>query len=282
MATPHADKVRHGGMRGVNHRDSGYAGDDAYFIGGENAMGVADGVGQWREKGIDSGKFSRKLMSSCLQATKSSYGERLSASALLVSAASGVAQSEVQGSSTACIITLDKVKGIAEIANLGDSGVLIGRWNEAKEAARVVFRSPQQEHEFGYPFQLGHHEHADHPATAQTFTAVLEVGDIVLLGTDGLFDNVSDAEILEEAFSIANATEPGAENRPIDAQSSLRLRHLALKIASSLAEMAYLKSMDKRESTPFSRSASEAFDIVYQGGKKDDITVVVGCVAPNS
>ena len=32
----------------------------------------------------------------------------------------------------------------------------------------------------------------------------------------------------------------------------------------------------------FSMSASEAFDIVYRGGKKDDVTVVVGCVAPKS
>ena len=290
MATPHADKVRHGGERGVNHRDLGHAGDDAYFVGGEKAMGVADGVGQWSEKGIDSGEYSRKLMSTCLQATESSYGERQSASALLVSSASGVAQADIQGSSTACILTLDQATGVASIANLGDSGVLIGRWNAEKGTPRVVFRSPQQEHEFGYPFQLGHHEHADHPATAQTFTVVLEAGDIVLLGTDGLFDNLSDADILDEAFKHANESSSGGgvdggeagETRAIDACRSLDLRRLAVKMASSLVEMAYFKSVDKRADTPFSMSASEAFDIVYRGGKKDDVTVVVGCVAPNS
>ena len=56
------------------------------------------------------------------------------------------------------------IPGVASIANLGDSGVLIGRWGDGGVSRsgqklvagpRVVFRSPQQEHEFGYPFQLG-------------------------------------------------------------------------------------------------------------------------------
>jgi len=47
VAVPHADKVRDG-ARGVNKRSFGHAGDDAYFVGGEKAIGVADGVGQVR------------------------------------------------------------------------------------------------------------------------------------------------------------------------------------------------------------------------------------------
>ena len=39
--------------------------------------------------------------------------------------------------------------------------------------------------------------------------------------------------------------------------------------------------MDKNVDTPFSLSASEAFNVVYHGGKKDDITIVVAVVAPN-
>ena len=282
VAVPHADKVRRG-ERGVNRRNLGHAGDDAYFIAGEKAVGLADGVGQWRDKGIDSGEFSRSLMSTCLKYAESSYG-RQSASALLASSASDVSQSGKEGSSTACILTLDQATGVASVANLGDSGVLIGRWSNKKGKPRVVFRSPQQEHEFGYPFQLGHHEHADHPARAQLFSVVLEAGDIIILGTDGLFDNVSDADILEDVFK--HVEQPGdAKKKSIEVGSfgsrkSNELRLLSLKMASGLAELAFSKSVDKRCDTPFSRSASEAFDIIYRGGKKDDITVLVAYVAP--
>ena len=30
----------------------------------------------------------------------------------------------------------------------------------------IKYRSPQQEHQFGYPYQLGHQETADHPQDA--------------------------------------------------------------------------------------------------------------------
>jgi protein phosphatase PTC7 len=111
VALPHADKVRNG-ARGVNKRSFGHAGDDAYFVGGEKAIGVADGVGQWREKGIDSGEFSRALMKASLQYATSSFSERKSASSLLVSAAATVSAEKTLGSSTACVLTLDQSTGM--------------------------------------------------------------------------------------------------------------------------------------------------------------------------
>jgi protein phosphatase PTC7 len=327
VAVPHADKVRDG-ARGVNKRSFGHAGDDAYFVGGEKAIGVADGVGQWREKGIDSGEFSRALMQSCLQSSTSAFSERKSASSLLVSAAASVSSDKTLGSSTACVLTLDQSTGVASIANLGDSGVLIGRWadggvsrsgEKVDAGPRVVFRSPQQEHEFGYPFQLGHHEHADHPSTAQMFDAVLEAGDIVIMGSDGVFDNLTDYELLQDAFEHVHKhhgqqqldEEGGGSDRgsssgggggggnggnggngaatglsgwskyPIRQTSSSTLRKVASDIASSLADKSFWKSVDKSADTPFSMSASEAFDVVYNGGKKDDITIICSVVAPN-
>jgi serine/threonine protein phosphatase PrpC len=38
-------------------------GEDAYFVSSDNTvLGVADGVGGWRESGIDPGDYSRTLM----------------------------------------------------------------------------------------------------------------------------------------------------------------------------------------------------------------------------
>ena len=53
----------------------------------------------------------------------------------------------MQGSATVCILVLEGAR--LHAANLGDSGfwVLRGR--------KVVHRSPQQQHAFNWPFQLG-------------------------------------------------------------------------------------------------------------------------------
>ena len=42
-----------------------------------------------------------------------------------------------------------------------------------------------------------------------------------------------------------------------------------------LARRAFEASVDRHSLTPYSRDATEYFDMVYSGGKKDDITVVV-------
>lgn len=41
------------------------------------------------------------------------------------------------------------------------------------------------------------------------------------------------------------------------------------------AAKAFEAAMDKSGVTPYSQAATEAFDMVYNGGKPDDITVVV-------
>lgn len=42
-----------------------------------------------------------------------------------------------------------------------------------------------------------------------------------------------------------------------------------------LAGRAFESAMDKHGVTPYSIAATEAFDMVYNGGKPDDITVVI-------
>lgn len=52
------------------------------------------------------------------------------------------------GSSTACIVVLDRSSHRLHTANLGDSGFLVVRGGE------VVHRSDEQQHYFNTPFQL--------------------------------------------------------------------------------------------------------------------------------
>ena len=51
-----------------------------------------------------------------------------------------------------------------------------------------------------YPHQLGHHEGSDKPGDALMSVVHLKPGDIIIKGSDGLFDNLSE----EDAEEIAN------------------------------------------------------------------------------
>ncbi|KAF9959136.1 hypothetical protein BGZ72_010265 [Mortierella alpina] len=110
------------------------------------------------------------------------------------------------GSSTACLAILrdDELR----IANLGDCGVSIIRRNE------FIFRTEEQQHSFNYPYQLGTGS-TDSPTDAQVFTVKVESGDIVVMGTDGIFDNLFDEDILEEVVRCVNGgVEPNQNQNP--------------------------------------------------------------------
>jgi protein phosphatase PTC7 len=118
----------------------------------------------------------------------------------------------------------------------------------------VRCRSRPLEHLFGWPYQLGTHAAADSTSDADEFEFTLRIGDVLLVGTDGLWDNLHEWEIAEEA---ENSISRGAA-----------------AIARSLASRAYESSLDQDRVTPYSIAASNAFEMVYSGGKRDDIAVV--------
>jgi protein phosphatase PTC7 len=82
-------------------------------------------------------------------------------------------------------------------------------------------------------------------------------GDVIILGSDGLWDNISVPEVSKTVTGeILKGSRPSI-------------------IAQRLAGRAFEAAMDRKGSTPYSVSASEAFDMIYSGGKPDDITVLV-------
>ena len=52
----------------------------------------------------------------------------------------------------------------------------------------------------------------------------------------------------------------------------------ARRLANELGKRAFQNSMDKWIETPYSKAATDAFDMVYSGGKKDDITVICAII----
>jgi len=175
------------------------------------------------------------------------------------------------------------------------------RTQERNPAPRVAFRTPVQKHSMACPFQLGSHGSAVSFAEAFLAETTLLPGDVVVVGSDGLFDNLWDTEI---AATVALALDPlipattaaaalvnplayvpppalvedYPELDPEDVAFERVMDSDATVVAGRLVAAAAERTMERSASTPFSVEASEEYDAVYNGGKRDDITAVVVCV----
>jgi len=99
---------------------------------------------------------------------------------------------------------------------------------------------------------------------------VIEVkeGDIIVVGTDGLFDNMFTPEILE---LIKKGV--GEENNSMKILEQFGNSNLAEEIANQ----AQILARSKKRISPFSQMA-QLCGLYHRGGKMDDITVVVSLV----
>lgn len=227
-------------------------GEDAYFVLADgSAFGVADGVGGWILSGIDSGHYSRKLMQMSEFFIESKTFDAHPKQVLWAA----YNQTQLVGSCTACLL---KVKhDQLHATNCGDSGFVIVRGSD------VAFQSPSQQHKFNFPYQLGRpspNRAAETPARAQEFKCQLRPGDIIVAGTDGLFDNVFAEEV---AALVRHARTWGLS---------------ADDAAKRLAKYAFRKALDQGHMSPFAYAA-QASGQNYVGGKMDDITVIISYVS---
>lgn len=246
----------------------GQFGDDAWFTAKykcNDVLGVADGVGGWRAYGIDPGEFSMHLMRTCERLVNTGRFSPSNPSELLAKSYYELIHHKkpILGSSTACVVILNRENHTLYTANIGDSGWMVVR------AGRVIRRSEEQQHYFNTPFQLslpppGYQADvlSDRPDTAQTDTFPVEDGDVILLATDGVFDNLPQTLLVKELQKIQGE------------RSASRLQN----VANSIAWMARNLSFDETFISPFAESAF-ANGINTIGGKPDDITVILATVA---
>ena len=93
------------------------------------------------------------------------------------------------------------------------------------------------------------------------------------MGTDGLFDNLHDSEIKACALSVMNNHHNNNNNNN---NHSTNPTTLAILLSRQLCYFAARRAGDSSSrSTPYALAASEAFDMAFNGGKMDDITVLV-------
>ena len=211
--TPHAFSTAWCLMPHPEKRHKG--GEDAAF-GSDSAIGVADGVGGWASRGVDPGLYSKALMQSADEKARANPQPGTPTPVEILRSAYDVVQGQkIMGSTTAIVATLESASRTAasiHTANLGDSGVLVLR-PVAGQTCVKLFRSVEQQHSFNFPFQLScdtGNANPDLPEHADVHKLEVTQDDLVILGTDGLFDNLFDAEIV--AIVDAHSKQAGGAN----------------------------------------------------------------------
>ncbi|SPQ97855.1 Protein phosphatase [Plasmodiophora brassicae] len=244
--TPHPDKVDRGG-------------EDAYFYSSAiRAFAVADGVGGWNEQGVNPGLFSRALLQHVWDAFTEYPG--ITPVAAMRKALGKVRARQIQGSSTVVLGVLGK-DNVLTVSNLGDSGLLLLRKQSGSQGYTKLFKTPEQQHQFNFPYQVALDAHAsDPPESAETTTHPLRPGDLIIAGSDGLFDNLYVSEIVNEVSTTAVKS----------------LNELAANLVQKAHEFALLGEKGGR--SPFGDNARAAGKRWPGGGKLDDIVVVVARV----
>lgn len=157
-------------------------GEDAYFL-HDQALGVFDGVGGWSNVGVDAGLYSKELAR-----LTSQHLERTGPGGVVEALKVATVLNRSVGSSTACVVGLDGDRLVG--VNLGDSGLIVIRGNE------IVYRTSEQQHYFNCPFQIGT-DSLDTVDVGAPVDFVLKPGDCVVMGTDGLWDNVFKYDIVD-------------------------------------------------------------------------------------
>ncbi|KAL0047610.1 hypothetical protein WJX82_007709 [Trebouxia sp. C0006] len=282
-----------------------YGGEDAFFISQERstAFGVADGVGGWVKSGINPAEYSKTLMreakahfeeatlatppsqsgtssSGNTQPTDGQASPTPDAASPPQSALAAAHKATKQpGSSTALVLHLREGSDTLTASNLGDSGFAVFR------KGALLFQSKPLQHFFDCPYQFAScpdfTEDTDTPEDASEYELQLASGDVIIAATDGLWDNLHTAELL-----------------PLLPDSEESVKQAALQIANAASTNAY----DDQYPSPYTVEAlRQGMDLPWwqkllgarfkdgkfqlarlQGGKLDDITVVVAYVAAPS
>ncbi|OII72318.1 protein phophatase 2C [Cryptosporidium andersoni] len=231
---------------------------------------VADGVGGWNVHGINPAKYSRVLTKSITRNIKeldsnNKVDSKNFLSSVLHNAYKEAEESNIIGSSTVCLVYFNGINKLYT-ANLGDSGCLVYRRRDNS----IIYETPFQQHSFNTPFQLGTGSRdSPNDAIYDTIEGIQE-GDVILIATDGLWDNLSKEEIID-ILSRLDKRNPQviAEKLGKEAcQISLDPHHLS-PYAINLAKYLNQRNIDCQN---FEKP------IYYTGGKPDDITILIGIV----
>jgi protein phosphatase PTC7 len=232
--SPHPAKVKWGG-------------EDATFVKGRT-FGVFDGV-SGAEK-LDGVPLYSRTLANEMKKMCGTGGETVHDMTAYLSSAASYADGAATGASTAVVASIGE-NGFLQALNVGDSCCMVVR------DGKVTAKTREISHYWECPYQLSE-DSPDQPKDGTKLNVELISGDVIIMGSDGIFDNVDDDQLLELV----------AQN------SGLKPTSLAKKICDVSRKV----SLDKTAVTPYSKQAKRRGDPDYRdglGGKVDDVSCII-------
>ncbi|CDW86953.1 UNKNOWN [Stylonychia lemnae] len=248
--------------------------EDAFFI-TDIGAGVSDGVGSWTNYGIDCSLFSNTLMRECqkfiqrivFRQQQSLIDQRVTQQELEChrQALESFRRTHFPGSATATICVLNN-RDLSAL-NLGDSGFILIRFDMIENEPYILLKSKEQQHSFNTPFQLTRlpqHKEVeqlksqnkqkelenlkkamkerkfceDSPDDSDNYQLRVREGDLLILGTDGVFDNLFEEEILTIVKEFTSTDQ-------------VKSKQTAQRLSQLIVESAQTKSKQRNVKTPF-------------------------------
>jgi len=238
-------------------------GEDSLFSGRNDyvyALGVADGVTDWAERGFkSSAELAQTLMRKCHSAVKQEMlrirkpRELMQHAYTYMKQCCGNTQTALPGTTTICVATVEKyAPHLLHVANLGDSGFMLLRKVEHPRSRFIpALQSAEQMHGPDFPYQLGCSSR-DSPDDAEDYSTQLHPGDVLMLATDGVYDNLF-------YDTICEVTHNGLMSGGI------------WKACEQIVDTAYQYAI-----------GSDPTPTRHRGGRLDDMTVVMAQVVKDS
>lgn len=160
-------------------------------------IAVADGVGGWADSGIDVSLFSREL---CFHLKRQYEIARRTKQIFEINLRNilteAVFMTQHVGTSTMVMASLDKDTPHLYGLNYGDSGYILVRPSKDGKKLDKFFRTTEQQHYFDCPYQCGSYSRPEFALKAETYLHRVETNDLIVMGSDGLLDNLFDEDIL--------------------------------------------------------------------------------------
>ena len=199
LSYPNAESINKGnyfkfGGYNIPRLDKTSSGGEDFFCVNKKLISIVDGVGGWNEIGINPGIYSHCLCDLIEEHFLSDIRKYSNNPQRLL--CDCVQKNENTGSCTSLIITLDEFCPIVNVSYIGDTKYLIFRPYKKKSQIhlKLIFEAEELCKCFNMPYQVG--TGGDDPLTESVRKShCIKDGDILVCGSDGLFDNLDNAQI---------------------------------------------------------------------------------------
>lgn len=273
-------------------------------------LGVCDGVSEVQRLGIPPDEFPREL----LQRTREGFEERdarivnemnhrswpsavpRDGSWLVDIIQDSYKIAETQGSTTMLLAVIEETNRLL-VANLGDCCLLnLRRIPTQPQRLQIVYKTEARRFDHNKPFQIAKLDNVDEPQMANLIRSTrvdavpTQHGDILVMGTDGVFDNLHDEDVVRIVERTCPWTPPapgynripqqpmwGAFQSLPSAPAVAQLECAADAIVGEALNSVCKAEVDEKTGQmkwpPGARQTPSGL-----GGKADDTTVIVGTV----